>query len=255
MSTPVPHWLVERAVKRFEAQTGVGVAVRPRVSSEQHEPATARVITISRQLGSGGKRIADGLSERLGLPVWDREILDELAAQSGRNLQARLFESLDERARGHVHALIEGWLTGIDTYQYDYLLPRAILAIAQKDAIIVGRGAHLFLPESLRVRIVAPPSVRVENLMRFEQLSQRVAQSQVDCSDQDRESFLQTLHHRLKQRGRAPSVHYDLMINTGKVSIQQATQLITDVARSAFRIPIEGAGTASAKSLLEGAVR
>src|SRR6187401_3636869 len=76
MSMSVPYRLIDKAVRRFEAQAAERAQRAPLVK------APPRVITISRDLGSGGRRVADALSERLGYPVWDREVLDELAVQA-----------------------------------------------------------------------------------------------------------------------------------------------------------------------------
>ena len=63
-----------------------------------------RVITLSRQLGSGGRKVAD-VAEQAGQwlhwQVWDTRILDAIASQSSRRLQARAFEALDEKGRAH----------------------------------------------------------------------------------------------------------------------------------------------------------
>jgi cytidylate kinase len=144
-----------------------------------------------------------------------------------------MFAALDERAKGHVDALLEGLSTGVDTYQYDFLLPKAILTIAQHDAIIVGRAAHLFLPDALRVRVVAPLEARVSNLVKYDSLTADGAQSRIALSDAEREAFVKRLRGRLAQRQQIDAQpEYDLLVNTGKLAVHDATALIADVANA-----------------------
>ena len=53
------------------------------------------VITIGRQLGSGGKEVAERLARELGVKVYDKALLQAAACESG--IDASLFEKADER--------------------------------------------------------------------------------------------------------------------------------------------------------------
>ena len=58
------------------------------------------VITIARGFGSGGKQIALEIGKKLGIPCYEREILDMASDRSGLN--RTLFEQTDERLRGSI---------------------------------------------------------------------------------------------------------------------------------------------------------
>jgi len=186
----VPQELIDKAIRRFEME------VHRR--TQEATPSPPRVITISRQLGSGGKRVAQFLSERLGWPVWDRQILEVIASQSNLHYQARMFEALDESTRGAIEDAMYALLGGVSKDVYLHLLPRAILIAAQNDAIILGRGAHLVLPNALKARIEASRDTRVRNLVRFEGVSEREARDRIAVSDREREGFVRELQGRLR---------------------------------------------------------
>ena len=55
------------------------------------------IITIGRQFGSGGKSVADALGAKLGIPVYDHELIIKAAQDSG--FSAELFVQSDEKKR------------------------------------------------------------------------------------------------------------------------------------------------------------
>ena len=223
MSIQVPIQLVDKSVAAFEREA------RQRMKAPA--PRHPRVITISRQLGSGGRRIAEALRDSLNLTIWDKEILDVIADQSYFHYQARMFELLDERAQSEIDAFADSLMGNVNKHVYLHLLPRAVLIIAQNDAIILGRGAHLLLPKALKVRIVAPLDVRVRNLVKFDGLTEEVARKKISTSDREREAFIKELAGRLGQRGSDREPEYDLVVNTGAFGVQDAASLVLAAAR------------------------
>jgi cytidylate kinase len=233
MRISTPTDLVEKAVKNFQNE------VRKRKS--QMPQAPRRVITISRQLGSGEMKIAALVQKWLGWPVWDKEILNVLAHQSHLGYQKKMFETIDEKVQDEIESMVAFMFGHRDKNAYLYLLPKAILLIAQHDAIIVGRGAHLFLPESLRVRIKASFSTRMENIMRAERITQKEAQGKIKAVDQEREAFLKEVCKRLsKPYAEAKNhLHYDLEINTDVLGSTGAATLILMAAAHKFSLDLD----------------
>ncbi len=228
MSVQVPPRLVEKAARRFELES--------RRRTQAVPPPSPRVITISRQLGSGGRRIAEILGGWLHWPVWDKAILDVIASQSHLRYQARMFEFLDERAQSSIDALAYSLLGDVNKHIYLHLLPRAVLLIAQNDAILLGRGAHLLLPEAFKVRVVASFETRVRNLIRFEGSNEEAARKRIRVSDQEREAFLQELAGRLGRRRSEEDrdSEYDLTVNTDRFDVHEAASMILGAARLVF---------------------
>lgn len=233
MHIPVPRELVEKAVKSFQAVM--------QQKQQQTARQTRRMITISRQPGSGGEQITELLRQWLEWPVWDKEILDVLASQSHLGYQKKMFEAVDEKIQDEIESLVSLTLGHIDKNAYLYLLPKAIFLIAQHDAIIIGRGAHLLLSESLKVRIKASFSVRVENVMRMEGITSQEAQEKIRAVDQEREAFTRELCRRLKKPYTESKnhLHYDLEISTDTIRAEEAALLILIAAMKKFDLKID----------------
>ena len=105
MRTRVQEQLAERMVRRFELET----QARAAREAQEAPGAAPRVITIGRQLGSGGRRVAETLSTWFDWPLWDREILDALASHSRRGYQARVFAHLDEKQQATIEMTLSAW--------------------------------------------------------------------------------------------------------------------------------------------------
>ncbi len=216
MDREVHRKFIEQAVGRYEL-TVKKKAPRP-------EKASAKIITISRQIGAGGREIAGKVGEKLGCMVWGREILDVLASQSGGDYRARMFTSLDERTQGAIDELVSEFFGRVGRHTYHYLLPKAIFTIAQSDAILLGRGANLILPQAYHVRITAPEETRVRTMIVREQLSLEDARSRVKETDHQRDTFLKEFANTIHaKQGRN---EFDLTINTDRITIDAAASII-----------------------------
>jgi cytidylate kinase len=232
MSIPVHRDLVERAVKRFQAE------VKTKRQEASRKPRA--VITISRQFGSGGKIIADILGQWLGWHVWDREILDVLAHQSHMGYQSRMFEAIDEKTQDEIENLTSSIFGQIDKHCYLHLLHKALLVIAQNDAIILGRGSHLFLPDSLRVRVKASLQTRIEEISKRAGISKKAAQEKIKSVDAERESFVKSVCHKFGKKYADTKEHlnYDLEINTDRISMKEASLLVLVAAKKKFNLDL-----------------
>jgi len=232
MSIPVQRELVEKAIKRFQSE------VQKRQREAPRKPRA--VITISRQFGSGGKIIADILGQRLGWHVWDREILDALAHQSHMGYQSRMFESIDEKVQNEIENLTASIFGQIDKHCYLHLLHKALLVIAHNDAIILGRGSHLFLHDSLRVRIKASLQTRIEEISKREEISKKAAQEKIRSVDDERESFIKGVCHKLGKKCAETKNHlyYDLEINTDRIGMEEASLLVLVAAKKKFNLQL-----------------
>ncbi len=207
---------IEKAFAQYE----MAVKLRPKYSAK--EPV--KLITISRQIGAGGHEITEKLGSKLGCTVWGREILDVLASQSGGDYQARIFESLDEKTQGTIAELVSDFLGQVATHTYHYLLPKAIFTIAQNDAIFLGRGANLILPQAFHVRITASMKTRIQRIMDREHLDRAAAMEIIRESDHQRATFLEEFAHSIhvkKYRN-----EFDLRINTDRITVDDAVSII-----------------------------
>jgi len=186
------------------------------------------VITISRERGSGGTAVGKKVAEILGWDFYDRELINHVAEHMGAPPQ--VIESHDERSHGFLHNLLLQLLEGHRPTETQYLraLIRILRSIRRRGrAVVMGRGAHLVLPDALRVRIVAPTEVRIERLAAQENLPLAEARRQLLTADRDRAQFV-SAHFGVDP---ADPYYFDLTINTAAVSVEQAAHLIVCALR------------------------
>jgi cytidylate kinase len=178
------------------------------------------IITISRQMGSGGIPIAHKAAEKLGYTLVDGEAIMEVAGKYG--LSAESVEKADEKPPHFVEELDS-------KHEVDlHLIELIILEYALKgNVIIYGRGGQDLLngiKSMLRVRIVAPFEERVERWAEREWLDPDRARFLVRKSDQQRAGFIKYYFDRDWDN----PFDYDLMINTLHLSEEMAVELICE---------------------------
>lgn len=197
------------------------------------------IITISRQLGSGGAYIGQQLAKQLNISYWDREII-RLAAKKLSVLDDEL-ESRDERMRSFWESFFHfSGYNGPDMYippnifdPTDKELFKAeaevITRIANDhSAVIIGRcGSHIlegypnhtsiFLHADLEFR-----KERIENLYNVNNVVMTASSKKIAKSDSERSRY----HHMLTGKEWTDAKQYDLSIDTSKIGVDNSVQLI-----------------------------
>lgn len=190
---------------------------------EPGKPCPNPVITISRRMGSGARIVAAKLAQEIGWSLWDKELI-EAVAQDAR-VSKRVVEAFDEKAVSEIEAFTHSVLGNHEMGSFMYLrhLTRAIASIAKLgNAIILGRGANFILPDALNIRIDAPDEKRIENMMKYEQLTRQEAEEKIRRSDRERHEFLV----RTFGRERVEHATYDLTIWMEKFDTDGAVRII-----------------------------
>ncbi len=193
------------------------------------------IINIGRQFGSGGRRIASALSYKLGIPVYDNELIIEAAQKSG--FSKELFKQRDEHKSVFTLTNFIGILnnySGSENYLNDNRLFKiqsdVILELAQQGpAIFVGRASDYVLREMdcLDVFITAPLEVRKKDVAEREGISLEEAESMIAKRDRDRESYYNYL--TFGQWGVASN--YDLCVDSSILGIDATADFIIDFGR------------------------
>lgn len=216
--------LINRQLLRWEFER--------RLSETQalKKPIPPRIITVSRQTGSRGSYLAELLAQRLGFQRLHREAIDAISQSSG--YRKRLIEALDEHVRGHLERTVEATLTGqwVDYGDFVEHLHHVVLSMAELGGVIlVGRGGSFILGPNrgLHIRVVCPEAIRVENLVRYKQMTAPEAHRHVEHTDRERREFVNKVFHANIDN----PMHYDLVINTGLMEMER----LVDVAELAFR--------------------
>lgn len=196
---------------------------------EMHKPARP-VITLSRDHGALGRQVALGLSQRLGVPVYDREILDKVAERLDTDPQTlKMLDECVARAR-------DMWLVRLFTGKeltedaYRTQLVNVILSLGRVGGIILGRGANVILSTScaLRVRITASPEVCLQRVMARHHLGEAEARAQIDEINANRGRFVWELFHRRN----SDATSFDLVINTDRFADAEP---VVDLIEQAYR--------------------
>jgi cytidylate kinase len=199
------------------------------------------VLTISRQIGSGGSYIGQEVARRLGMRYADREILQRAAAAAG--VGEGDLAGAEEKGAGFWHSVVHSFsLGGPDTtfvppplssvYEDDVfkIESRIIREIAsQFDAVIVGRaGFHVLAghPGLVNVMLHARTSWRIERLMQVYDIKDKgEAEELVERSDRTRASFIRTFTGRHWTDARL----FDLCIDASSVGLERATDLVVQL--------------------------
>jgi len=182
------------------------------------------MITISRQPGSLGTEIARGVAEKLNYEYVDKERIGEILADFGFGPPE--LGKFDEKKPPF-------WDT-LSTQRTKFLhsIQAAIYDLARKGrVVIVGRGGQVLLkniPGILHVRIFAPFDLCVKRLMESERIDEKHAVRLFRQSDRDSAGYIQSFFHADWN----DATLYDLLINTEKLSLATAVQMIIDSVQS-----------------------
>jgi cytidylate kinase len=140
------------------------VATVPREA--EHTRPRQPVITMSRDFGSGGDIIATRLCQRLKLPLYDEDLLQQVAARLDDDPAiVRLLDEGFGRAKDMwLYRLFSG--KDISPNAYRDTLVKVVMSLGRLGGVIVGRGAHVILAEecALRVRVAGTPEVCAKRL-------------------------------------------------------------------------------------------
>lgn len=198
------------------------------------------VITIARQFGSGGREIGNRLSELLGIPLYDRELITA-TAEAG-NLHPDVAEKADEKAAS---SLLYTLAMGSNIFtshgaglslpvndrlyllQSDFIREKA----AEGSCIIVGRCADHILkdnPNRFSVFVYAPLSVRRRRVTeRHPELSENGALELINKTDKRRATY-----YNFYTGGKwGKYENYQMALDSGALGIEGTAQLLADAAR------------------------
>lgn len=185
-----------------------------------------RIITISREFGSGGHSIGKAVAEALGIPCYDNELLKEIAVESGFN--EKYVEDAGEYAPG-------GFLASAFSHQSsgpnnaDYLWKiqyRLITELAEKGScVIVGRCADYILRDKadcLRVFIHADMVFRAERIVNIYGERKESPEERIKDKDKRRAAY----HRFYTDMKWGKAQNYDITLNSGTLGIDKCVEII-----------------------------
>ena len=198
-----------------------------------------KIITISREFGSGGRTIGHMVADRLGIPFYDKELVNQIAVESG--FAPKFVEEHGEHSPGKSlfsYAFapqgVPGVMNGLSTADFLWNIQcSVILQLAEQGpCVIVGRNADYILkdrPEVLNAYFYADPAFRAERIVRLYGESERSPEARLNVKDKRRRVNYQ--HYTGRTWGM--SQNYDICLNTGVLGLEQCADiLIQAVERS-----------------------
>ena len=185
-------------------------------------------LAISRLPGAGGAELGRRVAEQLGYGFFDIEIVDWIARSAG--LARGLVAGVDEHIRTAIERYVEDAISRKHFSESDYLrhLVRVIHTLGERgSAVIIGRGSPFLLPpeRALRLLVVAPRAVRLENLAKQRSLPVAAVDAALTAEDASRREFLR--HHFARDPD--DPIHYDLTLNLGAVPMDGACELLVKI--------------------------
>ena len=193
------------------------------------------LINIGRQFGAGGKGVADILGKRLGIPVYDNELLQKAAEESGFN--PALFRKSDERRRlfrfgslfglNRASSYAPSAIDGTELFKYQ---SEAIRDIAQQgSAIFLGRASDYVLRDMncLDVFICAPLADRVKRVSERTGMSAEEAEKFILKKEKARRDYYN--FYTFGDWGVASN--YDICLDSSLLGLDACADLIIDFGK------------------------
>jgi cytidylate kinase len=208
---------------------------------EKNNAGNNYVITIGRQLGSGGKQIGELLAQKLGIPCYDKELIRLASRESG--LGKEFFEKADENSSHSFFGNYFGFRSGyMGDNSGNYLCNETLFKIqsdvikelaGKESCIFVGRCADYILRDYLRcltIFITANTEDRIRRIIQNENSSEKEARILIEQTDKRRAGYYN--YYSNKEWGKATS--YDLCINSSVFGIDAIVLLIEAFIKKKF---------------------
>jgi len=197
-----------------------------------------KIITISREFGSGGRTIGHMIADQLGIPFYDKELVDHIALESG--FAPKFIEEHGEHSPGKSlfsYAFapqgVPGVMNGLSTADFLWNIQcSVILQLAEKGpCVIVGRNADYILkdrPDCLHAYIHADMDFRADRIVRLYGESEKSPQARLQEKDKRRKVNYQ--HYTGRTWGHAEN--YDICLNSSTVGIEECARIIIDMVKN-----------------------
>ena len=197
-----------------------------------------KIITISREFGSGGRTIGRLVAQKLGIPFYDKELVDQIALESG--FAPKYVEEHGEHSSsGSLFSYafapqgVPGVMNGLSTADFLWNIQCSVIQqLAEKGpCVIVGRNADYILkdrPECLHVYTFADVPFRAERIVRLYGDSEKSPETRLAEKDKRRKVNYQ--HYTGRTWGQAQN--YDLCLDTGVLGVEQCVDIVVSIVEN-----------------------
>lgn len=203
------------------------------------------VIALTRTCGSGGTTISKMLADDYGIDMYDRKLLRLASEDSGIN--EALFANADELTRNSLlyrvsKKLYHGELIPPESNNFtsDQNLfnyqAKVLKELAEQESYIcVGRACDYILkdfPNVLKVFVYAPTDICIENEMKRQEIERKAAEKYVNSNNKFRREYYKYHTGRIWE----DPYNYDLCLNTGDLTHEQAVAVIKAYVKAKFDV-------------------
>ncbi len=183
------------------------------------------IISVGREFGSGGHVIAEMLSRKFGIPLYDDNLITEIAEKTG--LSSDMIEKYNERPKHKIISrTVRGYSNSIEEniakMQFDILKKKAAEG---ESFVVVGRCSETVLkeyPALVSLFILADKDAKIERIMKLRDVSRQKAEALIDKSDRKRKSY----HNYYCSLHWGDSRLYDLSINSSRLGIDKTADFL-----------------------------
>jgi len=207
------------------------------------------IITVSRMFGSGGSDVAARVAQQLGWSLLDNAVVDSVAERLGMspaevsNIEERV-PTLGERIAASMRLSTPEYVVPVadasitDTAEMRVVdTTRHVMedAVQRGNVVVVGRGAQVLLadrPDTLHVFCYASPEALVEYAIEHRGLDADSAPQEVEKRNRQREQYIKRNFGRDWRRFE----NYHLCVDTGRLGIAAAADLVVSAARARFTL-------------------
>lgn len=189
------------------------------------------IISVGRQFGSGGHMIAEILSKRFELPIYDHRMLEEIARE--KEVDQKTLAKYDEKPASKLFSrTVSGHSSSLADHlaqmQFDFLKRRAD---AGESFVVVGRCSEMVLKDYdglITIYIVGDEEPKRRRIMDLYHLSEPDAQSMMTRKDWRRKSY-----HNSYCKGRwGDSRNYDICVNSSRLGIEGTADILEQYIRA-----------------------
>lgn len=196
-----------------------------------------KIITISREFGSGGRTIGRMVAEKLDIPFYDKELVDHIALETG--FAPQYVEEHGEHAPGKsmfsyafAHQSVPGVMNGLSTADFLWNVQcSVILQLAEKGpCVIVGRNADYILKDRtncLHAFVHADKDFRADRIVRLYGESEKSPATRLAEKDKRR----QVNYHHYTGRTWGDAHNYDICLDSSKLGIETCADMIISLAK------------------------
>lgn len=192
------------------------------------------IISIGREFGSAGHEIAERLAKRYCLPLYDHNLLEEVAAS--RNLDSSELQKFDEVKRNKllyrsINGMSSSPADNVANLQFQFLREKAA---SGQSFVVVGRCSETILKEYeglVTFFIMGDMDKKVERVMKLYNKTEKEAVDFIKEKDKKRKKYHDS-HCKTKW---GDSRNYDLSINSSKPGIDESVNLLADYIDAVMR--------------------